>query len=121
VLVQNLVARDLNLGALGDISQTSNSTMEISGRTVLSAGTANIALNNNNTFNTLEILSAVDVSLVNTTATVLDDVIAESFSLESGGAVTDIGDIVTSGLTSFVASGATDARQPRQYFRTAGT
>ncbi|MDZ7686803.1 MAG: hypothetical protein U5O39_19055 [Gammaproteobacteria bacterium] len=70
VLIENLSGQSLELTAIGDIEQTATSAVDIVDAVTLDAGTGNILLENTgNSFGSIEVLSAADVSLLDSTDT----------------------------------------------------
>ncbi|NOX43619.1 MAG: filamentous hemagglutinin N-terminal domain-containing protein [Gammaproteobacteria bacterium] len=104
--LQDVTARDFTLTTAGDVIQSTEASVILTGDTVINTGaigTGNITLDNTaNDFNTLEISNAQDVSVRDANTLTLRNVKARDFNL------TTVGDVIQSAGTHIASTGGAD-------------
>ncbi|MBT7370666.1 MAG: hypothetical protein HN816_08475, partial [Gammaproteobacteria bacterium] len=95
--IEKISGEDLSLTAAGEISQSADSDIDVNSAKFSNAGNNIILPGNDNTLGSVEIVSAGEVEITNTSGITLNDINADSLILITGGAVADGGKVNIAG------------------------
>jgi hypothetical protein len=103
-LFDDVSAVNLTITSAGDITQSASAQINVTGVSTFDVGAGSISLNNaSNTFQSITVAQAGDVSIADTSATILNQINSGTLTLTSGGSITDNGVLTITGLLNLDA------------------